>query len=109
MIGDFVWFCVKFLPVRGRIRRINVKVKISNDHDVIPELVPEISHLPEVGIQVAHYLYNGPGCLVPLLRILDCLDMLNHLQDIPPVFRQCHSFSLCIVIETHLLYFVQSY
>jgi len=47
----------------------------------------KIIHIPQVWIEVSHHAYYRPGSLVTLVTILNGLDMVNHLLDIPSIFR----------------------
>jgi hypothetical protein len=65
---------------------------------VIPELVLEIGHIPQMGIEVAHHSNYGTCSLVSFFTVLDGFKVVHHLLDISSVFRKDQLLSAGVII-----------
>jgi hypothetical protein len=53
---------------------------------MIPELMPEIFHVLEMGVQESHEFYDGIGISLSSFRVFDRHDMIDHFLYVTSVF-----------------------
>lgn len=71
---------------RNGIWRIHIQLKVGNQEQVIPELMPEIFHVFEVRVQKAHQLNHGVGISLSCLPIFNGKQVFNHLLNMAAIF-----------------------
>ncbi len=61
----------------------------------------EITLITQVGVKIAHYLNNSPGCTVSFISVFNSLYVIDHFLYISSILRQCHPFPLRVIIVNH--------
>lgn len=88
----------QFLTGRLRIGRIHIELEIRHDKEVIPQLMGEIGGIAQQRVEIAHHGDHGTGLTVALAAVLDQLQRVDHLLNMPSVFGQVQLASCVIVI-----------
>jgi len=65
----------------------------------------EIIYITQVGIQIAHHPYYSPGRFVAFFPVLDGLNVIHHLLNVPAIFRQDQLLAAGIIIVSHSDFF----
>ena len=76
---------------------------------MVPQLMPEVFHIFQVGVEKPHQLYDGMCITLSFFFILQRHQVFDHLLDMTPVFTHNKVISRRIVFHVfHVFYFVKT-